>query len=219
MTAAPTVPGRTDRRQAARVGLAHDPGTGDGHHRPGREATTVRPRRAASVPDSSRPSAEQRLASLYDTVGPPLGRYVLKLTLGDAQLAEDIVQEAFLRAWRYLSGHPETDAEEFRPWLYTVARRLVIDSLRSRRARPPEFITDDLTRVAATDNDIDVFLTTEVIREALRALNPEHRTILIELYYRGRAMAELADEMGVPIGTVKSRSYYAKQALRAALAW
>jgi RNA polymerase sigma-70 factor, ECF subfamily len=178
----------------------------------------VTPSRTTSVSEKSPPTAEQRLARLYDAVSGPLGRYVVKLTLGDAQLAEDIVQETFLRAWRYLSEHPEISPEAFRPWLYTVARRLVIDSLRSRRARPPEYITDDLTRVAAPDNDIEMFVTAEAIRDALRALNPEHRTIFIELYYRGRSVADIAAEMGVPAGTIKSRSYYARQAFRALLA-
>ncbi len=175
------------------------------------------PSRTRSVPDDSPRNAEERLASLYDAVGGPLTRYVQKLTLGDQQLAEDIVQETFLRAWRYLSQHPETTAEEFRPWLYTVARRLVIDNLRARRARPPEFITDDLSRVVAVDNDIDSFVTADAIRDALRSLNPEHRTVLIELYYRGRSIADIAAELNVPAGTIKSRSYYAKQAFRALL--
>jgi RNA polymerase sigma-70 factor, ECF subfamily len=177
----------------------------------------VTPNRITSVPENSSPDAEAQLASLYAAIHAPLSRFVLKLTLGDQQLAEDIVQETFVRAWRYLSRHPEASAETFRPWLYTVARRLVIDTIRARRARPPEYITDDLTRIASIDNDIDAFIIAESIHDALLALNPEHRTILIELYYRGRSIAELAADLNVPTGTIKSRSYYAKQALQALL--
>lgn len=159
-------------------------------------------------------TVDERLNDLHSRCAKPLTSYIVKLTLGDVRMAEDIVQETFLRAWRFLSTHEDLDVETFGPWLYTVARRLVIDMLRGRRARPAEVLVDDLTRVPMTDDDIDGVLTTQAVRSALLRLSPEHRGVLIELYYRGRAVAELAEEYGVPIGTIKSRSYYAKLALR-----
>ncbi len=54
-----------------------------------------------------------------------------------------------MRAWRHLRQHAETDLDAFRPWLYTVARRLVVDMLRARRARPIEVMVEDLARLSA----------------------------------------------------------------------
>jgi RNA polymerase sigma-70 factor, ECF subfamily len=166
---------------------------------------------------SERPVAADKIDFLHATVSRPLLAYVAKLTLGDQRMAEDIVQETFVRAWRYLVRHADVEVEAFRPWLYTVARRLVIDLLRARRSRPAEVIVEDLTRVADTGDDIATMLRATSVRGALLALRPEHRSVLIELYYHGRSTVEVASRLGVPVGTVKSRSHYAKQALRASL--
>ncbi|MFG2042284.1 sigma-70 family RNA polymerase sigma factor [Dactylosporangium sp. NPDC048998] len=157
------------------------------------------------------------MSDLHSRCAKPLTTYVAKLTLGDVRLAEDIVQETFLRAWQYLVAHEDLDVGSFAPWLYTVARRLVIDVLRMRRARPAEVLVDDLHRAVVTDGDIDSMLTTQAVRAALLRLSPEHRVVLVELYYRGRMVAEVAEEFGVAVGTIKSRSYYAKLALRSHL--
>jgi RNA polymerase sigma-70 factor, ECF subfamily len=154
------------------------------------------------------------LAELHDLYSKPLLHYIVKLTLGDQRMAEDILQETFVRAWRHLSHNAETDVSAFRPWLYTVARRLVIDMLRSRRARPVEVIVDDLSRVSVGHDNTAAVVTAQVVRDALMELSPEHRTVLIELYYHGRTPSEVAEMLNVPVGTVKSRTYYAKQALR-----
>jgi RNA polymerase sigma-70 factor, ECF subfamily len=162
-------------------------------------------------------ATEDKLATLHDQLYHPLIGYVTKLTLGDRRAAEDIVQETLLRAWRYLGQHPETELEGFRPWLYMVARRLVIDMVRALKARPTEVMVEDLTRVSASFDNIGAYLRAESVREALLELQLEHRAVLIELYYHGLSVVEAAAKLGVPAGTVKSRSFYAKQALRALL--
>jgi RNA polymerase sigma-70 factor (ECF subfamily) len=162
-------------------------------------------------------TVDDRLRALHSRCAKPLTTYVVKLTLGDVRLAEDIVQETFLRAWQYILAHDDLDVGSFGPWLYTVARRLVVDVLRMRRSRPAEVLTDDLHRALVIDDDVDGMLTAQAVRAGLLRLSPEHRLVLVELYYRGRQVAELAKELGVPVGTIKSRSYYAKLALRAQL--
>ncbi|MGI5166758.1 sigma-70 family RNA polymerase sigma factor [Spirillospora sp. CA-253888] len=155
------------------------------------------------------------LRALYNEHGGPLLGYVLRLIGGDRAQAEDVVQETLLRAWR----HPEALAgRPVRPWLFTVARNLVVDAHRARRARPPETGIDDQVVMIATGTDeIDRALESWTVAEALAELSPQHRAVLVQTYYRGLSVAEAAKALGVPPGTVKSRTYYALRALRLAL--
>jgi RNA polymerase sigma-70 factor (ECF subfamily) len=158
------------------------------------------------------------LRALYDEHAGPLLGYVVRLTRGDRQRAEDVVQETLLRAWR----HPEAIASAHgspRPWLCTVARNLVIDGERSRNARPRESSTQDLSSLAAVpaDDELDRALLSWEVSECLASLSHDHRAVLIETYYRGHSVAAAAEILGVPPGTVKSRTYYALRALKLAL--
>ncbi|GGM63328.1 sigma-70 family RNA polymerase sigma factor [Dactylosporangium sucinum] len=161
--------------------------------------------------------ADTQLAKLHELHSNALLKYLVKLTLGDSRLAEDILQETFVRAWRHLSRYDDTDLDAFRPWLYTVARRLVVDMLRSRKSRPAEVMVDDLARLSVADDTIGNLVSAHAVRDALMRLRPEHRIVLIQLYYYGRSPSEVAEMLDIPLGTVKSRAYYAKQALRSHL--
>ena len=74
-----------------------------------------------------------------------------------------------------------------------------------------------MATLAAPEDQIDLLLNARAVRDALASLSPEHRGVLVELYYRARSPAEIATELGIPEGTVKSRTYYALRRLRAAL--
>ncbi|RAY11468.1 RNA polymerase subunit sigma [Actinomadura craniellae] len=158
-------------------------------------------------------SDERLLRALYAEHGGALLGYALRLTGGDRQHAEDVVQETLLRAWRNpqaLAGRP------VRPWLFTVARNLVVDAHRARQARPPE-TGDDALAVLPVGDDIDRALESWTVAEALADLSGPHRAVLVETFYRGRSVAEAAQALGIPPGTVKSRTYYALRALKLAL--
>ena len=153
------------------------------------------------------------MRALHDEHADALWSYVVSLT-GDRSTAHDVVQETLLRAWR----HPEvldTSRGSPRAWLFTVARRLVIDDWRSRRSRP-ETLTGAVPEKPGSD-DSDRLLQSWVVAEALGRLSPDHRAVLVECYYRGRSVAEAARVLGVPAGTVKSRTHYALLGLRLAL--
>lgn len=156
------------------------------------------------------------IRQLYAEYGSALFTYVVRLLDGDRQQAEDILQETLLRAWR----HPEAldpARGNVRPWLWTVARRLVIDRVRARRSRPPE-VSDELLDVVESENDLDRALEAWQIADALRSLTLEHRTVLVQTYYLGRTVAEAAAVLNIPVGTVKSRASYALRELRLLLA-
>jgi len=158
--------------------------------------------------------AAERLRALHRLHSKQLLGYLVKLTLGDFRIAEDIAQETFVRAWRHLVREPDTDLEEFRPWLYTVARRLVVDMVRARRSRPVEVIVEDLARLSTTGDSSSGVVMADQVRAALMRLEPAQRKLLIDLYFHGRSPREVAKDLNIPVGTVKSRAYYAKRALR-----
>lgn len=117
-----------------------------------------------------------------------------------------MVQETWLRAWRNAGKlRPETD--QVLPWLFTVARRIVVDGVRQRRARPTEV---DLTQLgeATVRDEADHVVISITVADALNQLSKEHRDAIRETYLRDRTVNEAARILGVPPGTVKSRVYY-----------
>ena len=160
--------------------------------------------------------ADARMREIYHAHAHALYRFLLGVTFGEQQAAEDLVQETLLRAWRNLD-QLAPDVASLRPWLFTVARRIAIDAARARQARPSEVGTVDMTVLAERDDPIERLVAVQTVRSALRLLTVEHRRVLLEIYYRGRSVAEAAALLGIPEGTVKSRTYNALRALRAVL--
>ncbi|HKN95998.1 MAG TPA: sigma-70 family RNA polymerase sigma factor [Pseudonocardiaceae bacterium] len=158
---------------------------------------------------------ERLLRALYASHARPLLVYAQRLTRGDRQLAEDIVQETLLRAWQHAA---DLTVERARPWLFTVARRLVIDAERSRRARPGQVGAEPLEESPTQDDELDAALDACLVADALGALTPAHREVIVEGFYRGRSTREIAARLNIPDGTVRSRMFYALRALRLALA-
>jgi RNA polymerase sigma-70 factor (ECF subfamily) len=157
---------------------------------------------------------EQVLRLLHDEHAPALWGYAMRLTGGDAGRAQDAVQETLLRAWK----HPEvmdSDRGSPRPWLFTTLRNVLIDEWRARKVRP-EVITDEVPELASPDH-ADAAVQSWLVADALRQLSAQHREVLLECYYRGCSVAQAAQRLGIPTGTVKSRTYYALRALRLAL--
>lgn len=137
--------------------------------------------------------------------------YATQLTR-DRAAAEDIVQEALVRAWR----NPDALVNgrgSVRGWLLTVVRNLVTDTIRARKARPPE-VPEPATDAAVERDHADQVVNSMVVTDALSRLSTEHRQVLEQVYLRGSTVAEAAQALGIPPGTVKSRSYYALRALR-----
>lgn len=135
---------------------------------------------------------------------------------GDSQRAEDVVQEVLVRAWRH-AATLRRDGRPVRPWLFTTARNLLTDAHRAEQARPGLLTANTTTREAPARDDIVVAVESWTVAEALQGLSVEHREVLVQAHWMGRSVAEIAEVLGVPVGTVKSRTYYAVRALRLAL--
>jgi len=158
---------------------------------------------------------DELIRALHAEHGDALYGHVLRLCDGDRQRAEDLVQEVLLRAWQ----HPEAlDPQRGSPraWLYTTARHLAIDAWRRRTARVGEVVTETPPEAAGVD-ETDRAVEAWTIAEALARLSRSHREVIVECFYRGHSVAEAAAALGVPAGTVKSRTHYAMRALKLVL--
>jgi RNA polymerase sigma-70 factor, ECF subfamily len=166
-----------------------------------------------AVPD---PAAEERFRKIHDQFAEPILRYLIRLTKGDRERSRDLLQETFLRAWHninFLSEHEH----KVRSWLYTVAHNVLIDAIRARESRPSEVTTLDMSRIGGVTDETDRIVDAHALRTAMQRLSPAHRAVLVEMYFYGSSVAQAAARLGVPEGTVKSRSHHAVRALHAAL--
>jgi RNA polymerase sigma-70 factor, ECF subfamily len=140
----------------------------------------------------------------------PLVGFVLPFVNGDVQAAEDVVQETMLRGWQH--------SEELRPesvgsWLHAVARNIAISAYRRHRTRPQEVPFDE-SMLPFTDDGLDRMFDAWLVATALNSISPEHRAVIVELFYRRRPVAEVAELLAIPEGTVRSRCFYGLRALR-----
>lgn len=167
-----------------------------------------------AMPSTSREVADEALVrSLFQEHGRAMLAYATQLTR-DRAAAEDVVQEALVRAWR----HPDSLANgkgSVRGWLLTVVRNIVVDQVRARARRAPE-VRESPPDAAVEGDHADQIVNSMVVVDALNRLSPEHREVLEQVYLKGNTVAEAAKELGIPPGTVKSRSFYALRALREA---
>jgi len=157
---------------------------------------------------------ETLVRMLYKEHGNALLTYATRLT-GDRWAAEEVLQETLLRAWRHRDTLDE-QAGSIRGWLFTVARNIITDHARSRAARPAEISAETGVpeAVPVVGDHAQRVVDSMVTIEALEQLNEEYRSVVVELYFHGRSVAEAAEALGIPAGTVKSRSHRALRSLR-----
>jgi RNA polymerase sigma-70 factor (ECF subfamily) len=155
--------------------------------------------------------ADAAIRQLYFRHAEALHAYVERFCT-DRMSSDDVVQETFIRAWRHL---PKLSADDrpIRPWLFRVARNLLIDADRAARARPVvvQALPDE---DSGTDSALDQVLDRELVSAALQQLSPAHQAVLIEAFYNGGSLVAVARELGIAHGTARSRMHYALQALR-----
>jgi len=148
---------------------------------------------------------------LFDEHAAALWRYAMRLT-GDRARAEDVVQETLLRAWQHPSVMDDAERSA-RAWLFTVARNMIIDERRSARFRN-EVGTLDAAPEDTGPNEVDSALDRLLIGDAMAQLSADHRAVIKRSYYLGWSTAQIAADLDIAEGTVKSRLHYAIRALR-----
>lgn len=155
------------------------------------------------------PEAVRRL---YDDYGKAVFAVAVR-ALGDRGLAEEAVQLTFLSAWRAADSFDAT--RDPAPWLYAIARRVAIDLY--RRERRHRSVDDDEPEIAVLPPSIETTWEAWEVRIALERLAPDELEVVRLTHYRGLTHSEAAEEMGIPVGTIKSRSHRAHKHLAALL--
>lgn len=128
----------------------------------------------------------------------------------DRPLAEDCVQETFLRAWRARDSFDPTRSSE-RTWLFAIARNVIADAFRSRGRMPRIGDEQELEQHPAAGADP---LERLQIIEGLARLSDAHRHVIVAVHLEGRTYKELAETTGVPVATLRTRAFHALRALR-----
>jgi RNA polymerase sigma-70 factor, ECF subfamily len=164
------------------------------------------------------------IGALYDRYG----RLVYSIALhvvGDAETAEEITQDVFVRAWEGAAGY-RPELAKVSSWLVSIARHRAIDELRRRGSRREEDLTDwpedtdperepDLVAPTSTEETVENSLQQHSIRQIVAGLPSDQRQVLALAYFQGLSQTQIAEHLGEPLGTVKSRIRLSMQKLRA----
>jgi RNA polymerase sigma-70 factor (ECF subfamily) len=162
----------------------------------------------------------EAMADLYDRFG-RLAYSVILSVVKDASIAEDLVQETFLRVWNRAHAF-EAGRGSLGPWLLTIARNRAIDHIRSAGSRmqrnSQEFDAREHPSLFV-DMERDVFNTdhARMIRKAIAKLNENQQKVIELAYYEGLSQTEMAERMGQPLGTIKTWVRSALKVLRGEL--
>jgi RNA polymerase sigma-70 factor, ECF subfamily len=136
--------------------------------------------------------------------------------LGDQGLAEEVVQDAFTSVWRNADRFDPSRAS-FRTWLYALTRNRIVDLRRRAAARPRVADADEGEELAELDESLELAALRWQVGAALAKLSQEHREVIRLAHFESLTLREVAEALGLPLGTVKSRSYYALRHLRLVL--
>ena len=204
------------RARGAAVRAPHRPVSPDLERRPPAAAASGRDVGAERVDAVIDLRSPEGIDAAYRECGAALLRFATR-SLGDRGLAEEAVQETFLRAWRAADRY-DAERAPLQAWLFAICRYVVIDMSRARKIRPQ--LAGGDTSAALRDAGVDAIdkvVAGWTLEEALRRVGPEHRQVLIEVLIRDRPHEAVAADLDVPVGTVKSRVFYGLRSLRKSL--
>ena len=157
---------------------------------------------------------QQAFSYLYDNYAPALNGIICRM-VDDAQLSEDILQEAFVKIWTNFSQYDHTKGRLF-TWMINLTRNLTIDTLRSKGYRKSRQISADENSVSnyRDKNTASDRFDSIGLRKQVENLRPEQRSIIDLAYFSGYTQEEISKEIGIPLGTVKTRMRSAINELR-----
>jgi len=155
------------------------------------------------------------LRALYRAYGSELFGFAVN-ALGERGAAEELVQEVFTRAWRHAERYDPARAS-VRTWLYQIARHAIIDLRRRASVRPALARHEPSVSQEPVGESIEQAMLGWQVATALERLSPDHRQMIRLAHLQGLTMREIAVHCDLPVGTVKSRTWYALRALRLVL--
>ena len=158
--------------------------------------------------------ADESMRVLFRAYGGALYGFAFK-RLGDAGLAEEVLQETMLRVWQNI-GRFDRGEGSLRAWLYEIATNLVIDAHRRRVVRPP-LGGHSGHELGSDGEEFEQEMLRWQVRSVIAQLRPEHREVIALVHFEGLKLREVAERLRIPVGTVKSRCFYALESLRVAL--
>ena len=148
---------------------------------------------------------ERGFSILYDNYSSALYGVILKIVRTE-EIAADILQDAFVKIWKNIEGYNRTKGTLF-TWMLNVARNTAIDKIRSQDFQNSQRNQDLDSTVEIIDSQANSQFDIDAIglKKVVENLRPEHRQMIDLLYFQGYTQAEVADEFGIPLGTVKTR--------------
>jgi RNA polymerase sigma factor (sigma-70 family) len=164
---------------------------------------------------------EMAFRNLFRRYSPAAKGLALRV-VRQSTMAEEIVQEAFLALWRDPGAYRE-ERGSFRAWLLSTVHHRAVDAVRReeahrrriRGAEPESLIEPDVGE--AVVEEVDLVQTRGRVRSALESIPPDQRQVLELMYFEGKTQSIIADELGIPLGTVKSRTLLGMRRLRGML--
>jgi RNA polymerase sigma-70 factor, ECF subfamily len=154
------------------------------------------------------------MAEMYRRFGTRLYRFGFH-QLGDAGLAEELVQECFVRLWR-TAGRFDLNRGTVAAYMFVMAKSISMDLRRRPSSRPLAPVEEEM--VPPQPDSADQIAETLMVRDALESLSPAHREVLMLVHAEGLTQSQIAERLGLPLGTVKTRMFHGLRALKAALA-
>ncbi len=154
------------------------------------------------------------IEALYDMYSASLYGVISRIII-DTATAEDVLQETFVKIWHSFSGYNPGKGRLF-TWMVNIARNLAIDKIRSKDYKNQNKNQELENNVTSIDEQRSTVYKPELlgIKELVETLKPEQKSILDLVYFKGYTHVEAADELGIPLGTIKTRLRMAIQQLR-----
>ena len=159
-----------------------------------------------------RDDSGDELRELYRRYSGELYGFALN-ALTDRELAEEVVQDVFARAWRRAADY-DARRGSVRTWLYAITRNRIVDARRRAAVRPGLAPHEAEVVPAELDTELEQAVLRWQMAAALTRLSPEHREVIRLAHYGGLTLREISERKGIPLGTVKSRTSYAMRTLR-----
>ncbi|QNF35364.1 sigma-70 family RNA polymerase sigma factor [Adhaeribacter swui] len=152
------------------------------------------------------------VTQLYDMYSAALFGVILRI-VKDNELAEDVLQECFVKIWSSITSYDSTKGKLF-TWLINIARNLAIDKIRSRQYRVSSKTQGLEKSQVQYTADVNSFRPEYIgLKELTAKLNPDQKKVIDMMYFDGFTQSEVAEELNIPLGTVKTRARAAIKAL------